>query len=82
MRGGRLIAADIHAYMSENLIKHIILILFITFFKKWFFLGSPLARHSKKDKEAQEHFKKVQIKTSLKIPGYVSLDSVDIWLQG
>jgi len=39
------------------------------------------SKHPKQNIEAQEAFKKFQIKTILKIPGSIPLDKVDIWFQ-
>ncbi len=38
-------------------------------------------KHAKQCKEAQEDFKKFQIKTIFKIPGSIPLRRIDIWLQ-
>ncbi|HDY7739958.1 TPA: IS630 family transposase [Vibrio vulnificus] len=80
--GGRLTGNDIHAYIVNEFGKHhhpdSIYYLLNHMGFAWITSRSKPPRQSQ---QIQDDFKKFNIETTLKIPGHMGLDNVDVWFQ-
>ncbi|MEC6816722.1 IS630 family transposase [Photobacterium toruni] len=80
--GGRLIGADIHAYILKEFDKNYHPDSIYYLLKRMGFSWiTSRSKHPKQSQQAQDNFKKFKIKTILKIPGHIALDKVDVWFQ-
>ncbi len=80
--GGRLIGADIHAYILKEFDKNYHPDSIYYLLKRMGFSWiTSRSKHPKQSQQAQDNFKKFKIETILKIPGHIALDKVDVWFQ-
>ncbi|WP_217555999.1 IS630 family transposase [Vibrio metschnikovii] len=80
--GGRLTGNDIHAYIVNEFGKyyHPDSIYYLLNHMGFSWITSR-SKHPKQSQQVQDDFKKFKIETILKIPGHISLESVDVWFQ-